>query len=191
MTTPPPPPLPERSGAPAIFLDRDGTLIEDRGYLGDPDGVALLPGAAEGLRRLQEAGYQLVVVTNQSGLGRGYYGVGDYRAVEARLDAVLAAAGIRLDGTFFCPHAPEAGCACRKPARGLYEAARRRIAFDPARSWMIGDKASDLAFGRAAGLRTVLVATGEGGKTLAAGARADLVAPTLEEAARRILRGEG
>lgn len=144
------------------FLDRDGTIIVERHYLHDPAAVVLLPGAVDGLRALQELGFRLVVVTNQSGVGRGYFTQADVDAVHARLEALLATAGVRLDGIYCCPHRPEEGCACRKPATGLVDRACAELGLDPRTSVMIGDKASDIELGARCGMATILVRTGYG-----------------------------
>jgi D-glycero-D-manno-heptose 1,7-bisphosphate phosphatase len=154
-----------RRGGPALFLDRDGTLIEDPGYLSDPAHVRLLPGVREALRRFADAGHALVVVTNQSGIGRGLYGWDDYEAVAARLRSDLAAAGITLDAELACGHAPEEGSACgwRKPAPGMILAAAERLDLDLSRSLLAGDKRLDIEAAAAAGLpRAAHVATGQG-----------------------------
>jgi D-glycero-D-manno-heptose 1,7-bisphosphate phosphatase len=132
---------------PAAFLDRDGTLIEDRQYLARPEGVALLPGAAAAVRRLNEAGVAAVVVTNQSGIARGLVTPAQYEAVRLRLDELLAAEGTRLDATYYCPHHPDFGgpCECRKPGPALYEQAARELGLDLARSAYVGDLWRDVA----------------------------------------------
>lgn len=147
----------------SVILDRDGTVIADKHYLADPAGVELLPGAGEALASLRRAGIRLFVASNQSGIGRGYFGEADQRAVHARLEELLAAAGAGLDGAAFCPHAPEAGCACRKPAPGMFAALAREHGLDPAATAMVGDKADDVGFGLNAGLGlTILALTGKG-----------------------------
>ena len=152
----------------AVFLDRDGTIIEDRSYLGDPTGVTLLPGAAEGLRLLAGRGLRLFIVTNQSGIGRGYFSLDDYLACRAQLNKILAAEGVDINGEAFCPHDPDAGCACRKPALGMWEELRVRHGLTPETCLIIGDKAGDLEFGYAAGFAlSALALTGEGQKTAA------------------------
>ena len=139
----------------ALFLDRDGTLIVDVGYPRDPAGVELLPGAAEALRALQDE-WALVVISNQSGIGRGMISEAEAAAVHDRFVAAFAAAGVRFAGFYYCPHAPDAGCACRKPAPGLLLDAARELGLDLARSVMLGDKPSDLEAGRAAGCAHVV-----------------------------------
>jgi histidinol-phosphate phosphatase family protein len=175
------------TGRRVALLDRDGTLIVDRQFLADPAGVELMPGAAEGLRRLRALGLGLVVVSNQSGVGRGYFGLAEVERVNARMIELLAAEGARLDALYYCPHAPEAGCACRKPRPGLVERAAREIGFDPRRSFMIGDREVDVALGRAVGAVTVLIRPdADGGRQAAARATADHVRASLAEAAALI-----
>ena len=148
---------------PAVFLDRDGTIIIDRHYLGDPAGVELLPGAAAAIARLNAARIPAILVTSQSGIGRGYFTMEDYGRVSARLDEVLAAEGARLDGSYMCPHAPDADapCACRKPGVLLYERAMQDHGLDGKRSFFIGDMWRDVAPARAFGARGILIPTHE------------------------------
>lgn len=153
--------LEPREGA-VLFIDRDGVLIVDKDYLADPAGVELLPGVPEALRAAAAAGYALVGISNQSGLGRGRFGQTELAAVMRRVDEVLAASGTALDAMYYCPHAPEDGCRCRKPGPGLLEEAAAAFNWDRERSWVVGDKASDVEFGRRHGLGAVLVATGYG-----------------------------
>ena len=147
-----------------VLLDRDGTVIVDKHYLSDPDGVELLPGAAEGLKRMQDMGFGLAVLSNQSGVGRGYFDEASVRSCNRRLEELLAVHGVDIDGFFYCPHGPEEDCVCRKPAPGLMEQAARTLGFDPRESVMIGDKAADMGLGRATGATTILVLTGKGEK---------------------------
>ena len=169
--------------SPAVFLDRDGTLMRDVDYCGDPKDVDLLPGVAEALRGLRDRGYKLIVITNQSGIGRGYFNHEQYRTVEAELSRRIGD-GV-IDATYYCPHLPDAGCKCRKPSPEMVLQAAREHDVDLARSFFIGDKRSDLDCGRAAGVKTILVRTGYG-KNLEANL-ADLVARDLTEAADMIL----
>lgn len=145
---------------PALFCDRDGTLIRDAHYLRDPASVTLLPGAVEMLRGFAAAGWALVVVTNQAGIARGLITADEYAAVRDRLDALLAAAGVRLDATYHCPHHPDftGRCACRKPGTALHEAARDALALDLAASVWIGDRWHDIAPAQAFGGRGILLA---------------------------------
>jgi len=136
----------------------------EREYLADPEGVELIPGAVDGLRALQKAGFALVVVTNQSGIARGLYDRAAFDAVQRRLEELLAAQGILLDGVYLCPHHPDVDgpCDCRKPAPGLYRRAADQLGLDPARSLFIGDKLSDVQPAAGFGGTGVLVRTGYG-----------------------------
>jgi D-glycero-D-manno-heptose 1,7-bisphosphate phosphatase len=150
---------------PAIFLDRDGTIVEDdAGFLHEPEKVKLLAGAADAIRRLNERGLLVVIVTNQSGIARGRYTVADYHAVQQRLAELLAADGARIDGSYFCPHHPQftGPCDCRKPGLKLYRDAERAFDIDFSRSWWIGDRLADVEPARKLGGHPILVATGEG-----------------------------
>jgi histidinol-phosphate phosphatase family protein len=166
-----------------VLLDRDGTLIEERHYLSDPGGVVLTAGAGQALRRLVGRGLGLVVVTNQSAVGRGFFDFARLDAIHEALANRLAEEGIALDGVFACPHRPEDDCACRKPRTALVERASAELAFDPAEAFVVGDKASDLELGRRLGARTILVRTGYGRETEAAGGSPDHVADDLRGAA--------
>ncbi len=146
----------------ALFLDRDGTVIEDRHYLCDPDGVALLPGVGEALKRMARAGVRLFLVTNQSGIGRGYFSEADFRACQARLDDLLRPYGVSFAEVRFCPHGPGEGCACRKPGTGMFEMAEKDFEVDKAHSFMVGDKLLDVEAGRNYGIASILVGTGYG-----------------------------
>lgn len=145
-----------------VLLDRDGTIIVDKHYLHDPDGVELLPGALDGLKRMQEAGLGLAILTNQSGVGRGYYNDADVHACNKRLLEMLGAEGVHIAAVYYCPHAPEEACSCRKPATGLMDQAAEHLGFDPKEGFMIGDKAADMGVGRSTGATTILVRTGKG-----------------------------
>jgi D-glycero-D-manno-heptose 1,7-bisphosphate phosphatase len=149
---------------PAVFLDRDGTVIRERDYLANPEGVCLLPGALEALGMLAGAGFALVVVTNQSGIARRLYSLEDYRAVEERLDQVLAQGGVHLDGTYFCPHHPHFSgpCDCRKPATGMYLRAARELKLDLPGSFFVGDRVKDVEPAAELGGTGILVRTGYG-----------------------------
>ncbi|HEY0444265.1 MAG TPA: HAD family hydrolase [Candidatus Limnocylindrales bacterium] len=147
----------------AVFLDKDGTLIEDLPYNVDPERIRLAPGARAAIRLLAEAGYPIVVVTNQSGVARGYFTERDLDAVAEHLDAELRSLGSALAGFYFCPHVPDGineyavVCDCRKPEPALIHRAAADLGLDPARSWFIGDTWMDVAAGRAAGCRTIMV----------------------------------
>jgi len=146
-----------------ILLDRDGVVIRDRGYIGDPAGVALLPGAAAAMARAHAAGWFLVGVSNQSGLARGLFSQTDLQAVMSRLDNLLAAEHVTFDGFYFCPHGPDDGCSCRKPDVGLVAEAGLLPGLD-SRSWVIGDKVSDVELGINLGICSILVRTGYGAR---------------------------
>lgn len=146
-----------RSAA-ALFLDRDGTIIVDTGYPNDPVQVRPLPGAADALRALQASGLRLVLISNQSGIGRGYITEGEAEAVHREVLRQFAERGVTFDGAYYCPHAPEAGCACRKPEPGLLQRAAADLDLDLAQSYMIGDKPSDVEAGRRVGATALLFA---------------------------------
>ena len=156
---------------PGLFLDRDGTLMEDPGYVSDPDQVRLIPGVVDALKRFRAANYALVVVTNQSGIGRGLYGWDDYEAVAARLAGLLAGEGVVVDAVLACAHAPDENppCTWRKPAPGMIHEAAALLALDLKGSLLVGDKLSDLQAAEAAGLpRAFHVETGQGARERAA-----------------------
>ncbi len=177
------------AGRPAVFLDRDGTLIEERNYLADPDGVVLMAGATRALAALREAGYVLVIVTNQSGIARGLYRESDYEAVTARLMRILEEAGAPVDAVYHCPHHPDVSgpCRCRKPGTGMHEAAAEDLGLDLTASWYVGDKRSDVLPARALGGRGILVRTGYGREEEPAVSDGVEVEDDLAAAARRIL----
>ena len=145
-----------------VLLDRDGTLIRERYYLSDPDALTLIPGVGAALGELKALGFGLAVMTNQAGVGRGLFSQDQLDRVHRRLGDVLAREGAGLDGIYACIHSPEDDCPCRKPKLGLFEQAQRKHRIDPSESFMIGDKAIDIEFGRAAGVTTILVRTGYG-----------------------------
>ncbi len=150
--------------SPAIFLDRDGTIIVEKDYPSHPDQVVLLEGAVDGLRAMAGHGLPFVVVSNQSGIGRGYFSVEQADAVEQRLKDLLAREGISIAGWYRCPHVPDAECSCRKPRPGMIHAAVRDLDLDPVGSFVIGDKRSDIDLATAVGAAGILVTTGHGGR---------------------------
>jgi D-glycero-D-manno-heptose 1,7-bisphosphate phosphatase len=169
------------------ILDRDGTINAEREYISSPDQVELLPRTLKGLRRLCDLGLGIIVITNQSGVGRGYYGMAQVEAVHERLRELLAADRVELNGIYVCPHAPDDGCNCRKPRTGLLEQARRDLGFSPHKCFVIGDKPTDVGLGKAVGATTILVRTGYGNATEAdPNVSPDLVADDLFEAAELI-----
>lgn len=180
-----------RPTRPAAFLDRDGTINEDIEYVGRPEAVRLLPGAARAVARLNAADVPVVVISNQSGIARGYFTVADYDRVAARLGELLAAEGAALDATYMCPHHPTitGPCGCRKPGTELHRRAAADLGLDLARSLYVGDRWHDAAPADVLGGRGVLVA---GGTTPAAERERALaegrIAGTLSEAVDAWLR---
>ena len=170
-----------------VLLDRDGTINEEVGYVLRPDELRLIPGALEALAELQELGLGMVVVTNQSPIGRGMITARELDAIHDRLRELVAERGVALDDIEVCPHRPDEGCACRKPGTLMVERAVERLGFDPAEGWLVGDHAADMRLGRAVGARTILVLTGHGEEELAdAAVDADVVVQDLAEAAALI-----
>ncbi len=153
----------------AVFLDRDGTVSEEVGYVNHVGRFRLIPRAAQGIRRINESDYLAVLVTNQAGVARGYFKESLVIAVHERLEELLAENGAHLDGIYYCPHHPTAGeppyrqdCDCRKPKPGMVLAAQRDLNIDVAQSFMVGDKHSDITFAQSVGMQGVLVKTGYG-----------------------------
>jgi D-glycero-D-manno-heptose 1,7-bisphosphate phosphatase len=176
---------------PLILLDRDGTLITEQDYLKDPRKVRFLSGVAAGLRRLSRAGFPLVVISNQSGIGRGLMTRRDVQRVNRRFQQLLRAQGIRLKGIYCCPHRPDAGCACRKPRLGLVRKAARDTGLPWRCSISVGDKWSDVTLGQRTGGKGVLVLTGYGRESLARTSSRrlpDFVARNFQTAAQWILK---
>jgi D-glycero-D-manno-heptose 1,7-bisphosphate phosphatase len=186
------------AGLPAVFLDRDGTINVEAGYIRSLDDLVLMPGAAEAIRRLSDAGFKVILATNQSGPARGYYPEAWVHALHERLSDLLAAGGARLDDVFYCPHLPDGtvpgyavACACRKPEPGMLLAAAETHGLDLSRSFMVGDKATDVEVGHRAGCRSILLRSGFGDDVLAGryqwACKPDFVADTIVEAAAWIL----
>ena len=175
-----------------VILDRDGTIIEERQYLSDPEQVRLIPGVGAALRKLRRMGLGLVVITNQSGIGRGFFDQVELKRVHERLEQLLDREGVHLDGLYICPHKPDDDCGCRKPRLGLLKMAAKDLGFSLERTLIIGDKPSDMEMGRLAGGTTVLVRTGYGSQTEKA-SMSDFVVDDLGGAAasiRSLLRKE-
>ncbi len=186
-----------------IFLDRDGTINEEVHYLHRPEDLKILPGVPQAIRLWRQAGYKIIVITNQAGVARGYYTCQDVENLHRHMNRMLEKEGARIDAFYYCPHHPEYGigiykkvCRCRKPGVGMFEMAERDFAVDKARSYMIGDKALDIQAGKNYGVYSILVGTGYG-----AGLRAEAVekgeqpfydfyAETLVDAAEFILKRE-
>ena len=183
---------------PAVFLDRDGTMIEDVGYLDAIARVAFYPWTIDSIRAMNRAGLAVVVVTNQSGIARGILDEALVEATHQHLTAMLEAGGACVDGYYYCPHHPRGTvapfareCDCRKPARGLIDRASGDLGIDPARSFVVGDKWSDVQLGRAVGARAILVRTGGGAveeRNPLPGVSADTIVDNLAAAASWILR---
>lgn len=181
----------------AVFLDRDGTLIEEVGYLDRPDRVALYPWSVDAIRLLNRAGVRVVVVTNQSGVARGFFTEDVVEEVHRHIASILAAGGARIDAYYYCPHHPDGrvaeyarACDCRKPGRGLVDRAAAEFGIDPARSFAVGDRWLDVALARCVGARGILVRTGYGVTEEARppeGLRADVVVDNLIAATSWIL----
>jgi histidinol-phosphate phosphatase family protein len=163
-----------------LFLDRDGTLIEDVGYPRDPDEVRLLPGAADALRRFRELGFRLAVVSNQSGIGRGLITQREADAVHARFVELLEDEGVPLDDVRYCPHAPEDGCDCRKPAPRLVREAAEALDVDLGASLAVGDQPRDLEAARAAGCPNLIFLGAEAAAGLEPSARVARDWPEVE-----------
>jgi D-glycero-D-manno-heptose 1,7-bisphosphate phosphatase len=160
------------------LIDRDGTIIVDKVYLRDPDGIEFAPGAIEGLRLLRDAGFALVLITNQSGIARGYFDAARLEQIHDRLRSMLAAEGLTLEAIYVCPHGPDDGCECRKPAPGMVNSAMRDLGFGPDQAVLIGDSNADMGAAAAASVAGLRVASA--GKSAAIGAAADFL-----EAAQR------
>lgn len=169
-----------------MFLDRDGVLIEDTGYPDDPEAISLLPGVGDGLRKLRDAGWRLVVVSNQSGVARGKFSIERLHSVHQRLRELLALEDVQLDALYFCPHHPQGStepyvhdCDHRKPQPGMLRSAAAELGLDLAACWLIGDRESDVRAAHRAGCRAALLGTGP--------TAAELRCETLAEAAGEIL----
>lgn len=173
----------------AVFIDRDGTLIEEVNFLHRVEDLRYFPFTDEAIRLLKENGFLVVIVTNQSGIGRGIYTVDDMHSVHERIQADLTEP---IDAIYFCPHLPNAGCACRKPRLGMIESALADLPIDLENSWMIGDKNLDVELGLNAGVKPILVKTGYGEKHFPALERPPFaVAENLMEAVKIVLENSG
>ena len=188
--------MPKKTSA-AVFLDRDGTINEEVGYLDRLDKLRLLPGAGEAVRLINRNGMKAVVITNQSGIGRGLFDEAFVGEVHAEMSRMLGKAGAVIDGFYFCPHHPTEGiggyrrsCSCRKPAPGMLLRAAAELAIDLSLSYMIGDTAKDVEAGQRAGAKGILVRTGYGKDVELGPVTPDLIAPDLLAAVRWIL-GQG
>lgn len=177
------PVFPQQEARPAFFLDRDDTLIPDIPYLRDPERVQLFPRSAPALRSLREAGYRLILVSNQSGVGRGLISLDQLWAVHQRLEELLHNQGVTLDAAYFCPHAPEERCSCRKPSPGMVQAALEDFPTCREESALAGDRSADILLAKAMGLAAIQIHR-EGAEPLS---QADIQAQDLWEAAQWLL----
>lgn len=185
-------------GAAGVFLDRDGTVNEEVDFLTDPGQLRLIPGAGAAVRSLNRRNLPVCIISNQSGVARGFLTEGDLGPIHARLREALAAEGAAVDRIYYCPHHPTEGiapyrtaCECRKPAPGMVLQGARELGLDPRRSFVVGDRIVDVQAGKAVGARTILVLTGYGARSVeecrAAGVQPDHVAPSLSGAVDFIL----
>lgn len=166
-----------------MFLDRDGTLNEDLGYVGKPEDVRLLPGVLEAVKQLKNLGFLIVVVSNQSGVGRGYFTQRDVEEVHEKVRSDFLNAGAAIDAFYYCPHRPDEGCCCRKPATGMVMAAAKRFNIDLENSFFVGDKLIDVQTGKGVHCKTVLL---RGNDKNEGGPQPDRAATDLREAAQWI-----
>jgi len=155
----------------AVFLDRDGTIVEDVGYLNHPKDIKFIPGSIEAIKALNKAGYKVVVITNQAGVARGLIREDLLQTIDKTIQKFILNGGAQIDGLYYCPHHPEHGvypykreCDCRKPNPGMLKKAQKDLDLDLSKSFMVGDKATDIEAGKSAGTKTVLVTTGKGAK---------------------------
>lgn len=185
------------SGRITVFLDRDGTINEEVGYLRSPEQLVLIPGAAETIRKFNDCGFGTCVISNQSGVARGMFPEEALAPIHSTLEEMLRLRGARIDRIFYCPHHPQEGvppyniaCDCRKPLPGMLLRGARELGADLSRSFTIGDRIVDVQAGKAAGTTTMLVLTGYGKESVkecqAAGVVPDVIVSDLEEAATRI-----
>jgi len=182
--------LPPPKMAPAVFLDRDGTINKEMGYLQDPAQFELLPNAPEGMKRFREMGYRIVVITNQNGIGLGYFTPRDFYKVNSAMFRALRPHGVVIDRIYFCPHGLGEACDCRKPNTALIERARQDLNLDLAHSIVIGDRTLDIEMARRAGMTGILVKTGAGGGDKEFDAPPHYVAEDLLDAAGWVLTRE-
>ena len=167
-----------------ILLDRDGTVNEEVHYLASPEQLKLIPGAAEGIRRLNQSGFSVVIITNQSGVGRGYLSLATLDSIHQRLRELLAAEGATVDGIFYCPHLPGDNCPCRKPQAQMAHEAAAALNLSLDGAVVIGDKACDILLGKAIKATSLLVRTGHGSQySIIPGSEPDMIFSNLRDAA--------
>ena len=183
-------PVPEMKSKPAIFLDRDGTINKDIEYLHEPEKFQLIPNAIPGLKKMQDMGFRLIIITNQGGIGLGYFTKEDFYNVNRKMFRLFSKDGIKIDKIYFCPHNVTENCTCRKPKTGLIEQAKKDLNPDMDQSFMIGDKTADIQAGKNAGLKSILVRTGKAGQDKEYQIKPDFIAKDLLDAASWILEQE-
>lgn len=176
--------------SPAIFLDRDGTINEEVSYLHEPERFKIIPNAVNGIKKLQDMGYKIIIISNQPGIGMGYYTKEDFYRVNRKMLTIFSKEGILVDKIYFCPHSKSEACSCRKPDQELIKRAEKDLNIDIKRSIFIGDKTSDIEAGRRAGMKTILVMTGFAGKDGEFDAIPDKKVEDISEAAETILEME-
>ena len=182
----------------AVFLDRDGTIIEDVGYLNSPDQIQFIPGSIEAIKKLNLAGFKVIVVTNQAGVARGLIAEDMLQTIDKTLAKQILSGGAHLDGIYYCPHHPDHGlypykqnCNCRKPNPGMLKRAEKDHNIDLTQSIIVGDKATDVLAGKNLGLKSILVTTGKGAKEQAnLNGHADHVADNLSAAVNWLLKSQ-
>ena len=180
--------IPRKEKAPAVFIDRDGTINVLIHYLHEVEKFELIEGAMEALRAFEKAGYRLVIVTNQPGIGLGYFSKEDFFQCNKALLKACTAAGVGIDKIYFCPHSKADNCTCRKPAIGMIERAIREMDIDLKKSYVIGDMTSDIMLAKNAGCRSVLVKTGQGGSDGLYGVKPDFIFDNLLQASKELLK---
>ncbi len=164
-----------------VLFDRDGTIIVERNYLSNPDHIELIPGVSDALMELKKLGLGLLIITNQSGIGRKYFDLTTLDKIHQKLIDLLLKEGVVIDGIYFCPHVPEDNCLCRKPGTKLIEEAKRKNNFDPKDCFVVGDNKVDIELGKNIGATTILVRTGYGLQTEKEGVGSDYVVDNLEK----------
>ncbi|PIN86217.1 D-glycero-beta-D-manno-heptose-1,7-bisphosphate 7-phosphatase [Candidatus Woesearchaeota archaeon CG10_big_fil_rev_8_21_14_0_10_44_13] len=174
--------------AKAIFLDRDGTINVDREYVHKIEAFKLIPRTIDALRMLQDAGYLLIVITNQSGIGRGHYSEKDFYKLNEHMFALFSKNGINISKVYHCPHNPDEGCGCRKPSIKFIKEAEKEFRIDVSKSYVIGDKTADVKMGNDASCKTILVKTGKAGNDNLHNSKPDFIAENLYDAAKIIKR---
>ncbi len=172
------------------MIDRDGVINIDYGYVHEIEKFEFISGVLDALKLLSKTDFKIIIITDQSGIGRGYYKEEDYKKLTEYMFGEFEKNNIRVDGIYYCPHSPESGCSCRKPKTGMPEKAKKDFDIDFSKSYFIGDKTSDIKCGENAGCKTILVKTGKAGKDGMYDVRPDFVADDLKAAVERIIGEE-